>query len=130
MKTDPQHLLPAHLPFYRRRLFWGVIFSIFFIFSTILLIGFLDKNGGDYTRTFNQIFSSIHTAYGAGIFRYISYLIIGSKGYYLGSAIYFILISFLTYNTFHRPTVVLWYPIILSILYITGVIPLLFLSTF
>ena len=68
MKTDPQHLLPAHLPFYRRRLFWGVIFSIFFIFSTILLIGFLDKNGGDYTRTFNQVFDSFNVAYGSLIF--------------------------------------------------------------
>jgi hypothetical protein len=38
MKTDPQHLLPAHLPFYRRRWFWGAIVAIVFSLNNIYVV--------------------------------------------------------------------------------------------
>ena len=31
MKIDQQHMLPAHIPFYKRRLFWGVVLLGVFI---------------------------------------------------------------------------------------------------
>jgi hypothetical protein len=38
MKTDPQHLLPAHVQFYRRKLFWGVMLFLIFTLPYIYII--------------------------------------------------------------------------------------------
>ena len=122
MKIDPQHLLPAHLAFYRRRLFWGVVFGIFFIISTILFINFLDKNGGNYSLTLDQKFDFFNIAFASTFFRFILYDIFGNIWQYIGSSIYFIMILSLGYKTFQKPKVLLRYPIILSILYVTGMI--------
>jgi hypothetical protein len=35
MKTDPQHLLAAHVPFYRRRWFWAVVLFLITILPYI-----------------------------------------------------------------------------------------------
>jgi hypothetical protein len=122
MKTGPQHLLAAHVPFYKRRLFWIIIFSTFFIFSTTLFINFLDKNGGNYSLTLDQKFDFFNIAFASTLFRFILYDIFGNTWQYIGSSIYFILIASLAYKTFQKPKVLLRYPIILSILYITGMI--------
>ncbi len=38
MKIDPQHLLPAHVPFYKGRLFWGVVLLGVFVASDTYII--------------------------------------------------------------------------------------------
>jgi len=37
MKIDPQHMLPAHIPFYKRRLFWGVVLFLIVSISHIYI---------------------------------------------------------------------------------------------
>ena len=129
MKINEQHLLPAHLAFYRRRWFWSIIFGIFFLFSTVLFISFLDKNGGDYTHSFNQIFDSFNLAYGSILFMLYGFKMGAILGE-VGSVTYFASILFLAYKTFQKDCVHLRYPVILSILYITGIIPLFFMNGF
>ena len=129
MKTNSQKLLPEHIPFYRRRIFWGIVFSLFFIFSTIIFFDFIDKNGGEYTRSFKQIFGSFSIAYGSTIFTMYGFKINAIAGY-VSSILYFSLITYLTYKTFHRAYVSLYYPILIVGLYLTGLLPLLFLNGF
>ena len=130
MKIDEQHLLPEHLAFYRRRLFWGVIFGIFFIFSTVLFIYALSNTGSSHKQNFYDIYTSFTISYAATLFRLIPFSWLNGYGEYLGSALYFISMMFLVCKTFQKDYVHIKYPIILSILYITGLLPLLFLNGF
>ena len=122
MKTDEQHLLPAHLAFYRRRLFWGVVFFIFFVPSTLLFTYALSNTGSSHQQTIYDIYSYLTISSGATLFRFISSNLLSELGEYIGSSIYFIMILSLGYKTFQKPKVLLRYPIILSILYVTGMI--------
>ena len=123
MHTNHSSTAPTTLPLYRTRLFWGIVFGVFFIFSSILFINFLDTDGGSYTLTFDQVFDSFNLAYGAMLFMLYGFKI-GDPYGYLGSITYFVLILFFVYKTFQKSQVILWYPVTVSALYITGIIAL------
>ncbi|GEM_PF-1106551 len=36
MKVNPQRLLPAHIPWYQTRFFWGVVFAAYFTGATYI----------------------------------------------------------------------------------------------
>ena len=38
MKTDPQHLLPEHLAFYKGRKFWIIVVALVFVINDIYII--------------------------------------------------------------------------------------------
>jgi hypothetical protein len=122
MKTDPQHMLPAHLPFYRRRWFWAVVFFIFFVVSTLFAIYAIQGSWSKFYNNIVNIYVILTISYGATLFRLIPYDLFNGSGQYIGSSIYFILVLALAYKTFQKPKVLLRYPVILSILYITGMI--------
>lgn len=113
---------PTTLPFYRKRFFWSIVFGVFFIFSSILFINFLDTDGGSYTLTFDQVFDFFNIAFASTFFRFLLYNTFGNIWQYGGSFIYFTLLLLLGYKTFQRQAVALWYPLILSALYITGMV--------
>ncbi len=122
MKTNAQKLLPEHIPFYRKSIFWGMVFSVFFIFSTLLFINISGIGTNGYALTINQLFDFFSIAFSSTFLRFIFYDYFGELWQHIGSLIYFIFTLFLAYKTLQRPKVQLRYPIILSLLYITGMI--------
>ena len=103
-------------------MFWAVVFGIFFIFSTIFAIYATQGSWGKFFENLDNIYSVLTISYGATLFRFIPSNLLSEPGEYIGSSIYFVLILTLAHKTFHKPRVLLRYPIILSILYITGMI--------
>jgi hypothetical protein len=115
-------MLPAHVPFYKRRLFWGFVFSSFFVVSTALCIDTFLNFGSSHQRTLYDVYSYVTISYAATLFRFIIFDWLNGYGEYIGSSIYFILMVLFAYKTFQNPRVSLPYPIIFSIIYITGLI--------
>jgi hypothetical protein len=130
MKTDPQHMLPAHLPFYRRRWFWAVVFFIFFVISTTLfMLSIIADIQSNYTSTFIQKIDDALLSFGSSLFMLYGFKIGIIYGYF-GTITYFILMTFLGYKTFQRNQVSMKYPIIFSVLYLTGLIPIFMFNGF
>ncbi len=122
MKTDSQHLQSTSLSFYKKRKFWAVIFFIFFVFSTVFALYAMHGSWSKLLSNLNNVYSIVTISYGATLFRFILFDLFTKYGGYIGSSIYFLSILFLGYKTFQKQTVLLRYPILLSILYITGMI--------
>ena len=126
MKIDEQHLL-----FYRSRKFWMIVFGIFFVVSVALfMLTIITDIQSNYTSTFIQKIDDALLSFGATLFMLYGYKI-GTAYGLIGTIVYFILILILGYKTLQKPKVLLRYPAILSILYITGMITsILFLGSF
>jgi hypothetical protein len=69
METDPQHLLPAHVPFYQRKLFWAIILFLIFIGAPVYIKIAYHFTGYEIFLTTNIFFlmlvltSSLKTVY-------------------------------------------------------------------
>ena len=121
--------METNIPWYRTRRFWGIIYFLFFCYSTFIFLQLSDKNGGDFNRTINQVYDFIVLSYGSGFFYLLAQELLGTLGKYIGPLIYLVTISFLVFKTFKTNTTKLTYPIIVSLLYITGIVTaMLFMS--
>ncbi|GEM_PF-2874930 len=113
--TDAQHMLPAHIPWYRRRMFWGVIFGIFFLFSISLFFFLFKTSHASYSSV--NIISGLIMASGGILFDAI---ISKSINNHTGGLVYIFVVVFLIYKTFSATKVQLRYPIIFTVLYTSG----------
>jgi multidrug transporter EmrE-like cation transporter len=108
MRIDPQHLLPAHVPFYKRKLFWAVVLFLVFITVPAYIKLIYNFDGYEIFLTANIFFLMLlltsplqtpYAIYGSILIIYstLIYLIFFQKKvnfYALGILITLILLSF------------------------------------
>jgi len=111
MKIDPQHLLPSHLPFYRRKWFWAIILSTLIVCSHLYI-------ALKYTADFDIILAS-----NTSIFALMLGQLIGSwmYGIFSGISLYILL----TYFSFFRKNINFYTLTILIIFIILSFVTLL-----
>ena len=101
MTTDPQHLLSAPIPFYRRRWFWGVVIFSQTILSLILFNELVPR------IVYEEIFGALFYATGGGVF----FILAGIVNEQIYTTLYFLALVFLAWKIFNRSNVRLIYPI-------------------
>jgi len=119
MKTDPQHLLEAHVPFYRRRKFWGIIFVITFIFSISSILFFSAQRNHSFFDP-ELIPFLISSATGGFVWQMFANSLLPNGGYALGGSVHFVVMLYLCFKTFQKNIVSLRYPVIFLMILIFG----------
>ncbi len=109
MTTDPQHLLPAHTPFYKTRKFWLTILLIAFTVNVYLYFVYISGSLPDNIEDFYHFINSI---LGGTLFLLLGNSIAGKFGYYLGGFVYIFLLCLLLYKSLKLKKVKMIYPII------------------
>jgi len=103
MATDPQHLLKAPTPFYRRRWFWGVVIGGQIAASLVIFLPLLKNPNID-------ILSILFAITGGWVFTSLGWL---AEHLVLPLTVaYFIVLLFLIFQTFRNTNVKMIFPII------------------
>jgi hypothetical protein len=113
MKTDPQHMLPAHLPFYKRRWFWIIILSVQFLVNVIIFHSLFNDPQTPY-----GYYKIILSLFGAVTFdASIKIFFTGLENYtqFLTTVTFSAVFLFLIYKTFVNREVPLPYPVLIFI---------------
>ena len=76
----------------------------------------------------HSIYDWVTFGFGATLIKLIMYDALNGNGQYIGTTAYFILLVYLAFKTFQTPTVLIRYPVIFSVIYITGLISTFFLT--
>lgn len=99
MTTDPQHLLSAPIPFYRRRWFWGMVIGVQILVSTIIVAPLVP-----------QIHSALLIVTGGWIFMWAA--TIPNTPEYTHLVVQLLFLAIFCFATFRKKAVSLPYPII------------------
>ena len=115
MKTDPQHLLDAHIPWYKTRKFWGVVIGGMILFSIIFYsIGIYSP-----LRTSYWFFFDISFAFGGALPLFLGWSKISSI---FIATTYHLSTIYLGYYTLHKKRVSLIPALALLLMYLIGII--------
>lgn len=126
MITDPQHLLEAHLPFYKKRKFWLLALGIQAVVNLVILKDFLTH--AESLQDFIFSLTGILGAVVPGLFMDVFFQ--GITASITTTILFIILAGFLLYNTCKKPIVNVSNPLTLFIMSLVSlVIMILFSST-
>ncbi|MEX0931845.1 MAG: hypothetical protein WDZ88_03795 [Candidatus Paceibacterota bacterium] len=115
--------LNTKIPWYRTRKFWAIIFGLLFAWG-IFFYFFIGAPG----RSFGGIFYYLTSSLGGAIFGIIGNKIIPSDaGRMLDSLVYLLFAFFLTYKTFDKKAVQLFYPLLFTINFLVSAIVIILL---
>ena len=116
LPNQNQKALPAPIPWYRTRWFWGVVIGIQITWGGVRFYTHLDSAGRSFVNTLEYITYDS----GAALFSLFGKTLFGVGGARAFTAFYLILMLLLAYKTFCKPRVNLWYPIIFTLLFVPG----------
>jgi multidrug transporter EmrE-like cation transporter len=122
---NDQNLLPAGIPWYRTRLFWGVVCATVSIGILIFYFSNFYRPG----HAVDQMLIGVAYAFGSTFFSLVGFNALGKAGGIITTLLYIGVLSTLAYKTFARVRVELVYPILLFVIFaLTFLFNLIFLS--
>lgn len=104
------------IPWYRTRLFWGVVFSLLLAWS----ISFYFFAFHESVTTLSEFFGFALLAVGGGFFGVWGYELFGILGGFIGDVFSVLLMGFLIYKIFYKARVHIRYPLTFLILFLMG----------
>ena len=113
----------TNIPWYRTRWFWGVVIGLLVIMSLYLYF----SNFNNPTRIGYWRFFDISIASGAALFILLGEMIGEKIGGVIFVAIYYLIFIFCIYRIFRKPATNIIYPIIILVLFLSGIISSFFL---
>jgi hypothetical protein len=114
-------LLPAPIPWYRTRWFWGMVFSILVIYTGLSLYASISNVSSISILSINQLLIFAIFSSGGALF-FLLGATFGKIGGWILASLFYIIVAFCVYKTFGTKKVLVHYPIFLILLFVSGIL--------
>lgn len=110
------------IPWYKTRIFWGVVIGILVLVSFIFFYLLTNNVSSFSVLSLKQIYTFFVFSTGGALFSQFGSMLFDEAGKLISTILFYLLILYSLYKTFNRRHVQLLYPILVLLLYVTGMI--------